>query len=391
MERESNLPKAPGNASRRSFLKYFGAAAAGAAIGVTAGRYILPSPPVTTQTGVKTTAEAPSCSASLRAAAEARGLLVGSAVSAETHESPDLPQPIWQDERYASLLLREFDYLTPGNYMKWEPIEKWGFALADAFVSFASQHQIKVKGHTLIGAGQLPARINSAMSAGDVQLEMQKHVRQIVGRYSRKVYAWDVVNEAVDDNEGLRKTIFLEKLGEGYITDAFRLAHEADPSALLFYNDYGAEAAGGSQKAKSDRVYELVKRLVADDVPIHGVGLQMHLNAWDCPMPEDVAANVRRLAALGLKVNISEMDVRISEEYLPGTLPERLEIQRRIYHDMIAACLKEEGFAAVTFWGFTDAHSWIDIHDGPDDPLLFDEKYQAKPAYWGVLDALLSG
>jgi len=157
---------------------------------------------------------------------------------------------------------------------------------------------------------------------------------------------------------------------------------------LLFYNDYDAEAAGGYQKVKSDRVYELVKKLVKDGVPIHGVGLQMHLFVVEYPKPEDIAANVRRLAALGLKVSITEMDVRVKD--VPLDINERLEMQRRVYHDVVAACIKEEGFMGVTFWGFTDAHSWInDVGQGPDYPLLFDENYQPKPAYWGVMDALL--
>jgi GH35 family endo-1,4-beta-xylanase len=116
----------------------------------------------------------------------------------------------------------------------------------------------------------------------------------------------------------------------------------------------------------------------------------MHIDAAaaDYPKPEDVAANIRRLAALGLNVNISEMDVRIRD--VAVDLPERLDVQRRVYHDIIAACRREEGFVAVTFWGFTDAHSWVNGSFGPDMPLLFDANYQPKPAYWGVLDALLS-
>ena len=175
------------------------------------------------------------------------------------------------------------------------------------------------------------------------------------------------MNEAVE-SDGLRKSIFLEKLGEGYIPEAFRLAHEADPNALLFYNDYDAEAAGGLQEAKSDQVYELARKLVNDNVPIHGVGLQMHLFAVESPNPEDIAANIRRLAALGLKVNISEIEVRIKE--LPLAMSERLEIQRRIYHDVIAACIKEKGFTDISFIGFTDAHAWVNQpgNGGPDWP-----------------------
>jgi endo-1,4-beta-xylanase len=119
----------------------------------------------------------------------------------------------------------------------------------------------------------------------------------------------------------------------------------------LFYNDYDAEAAGSDRywSRKSDRVYQLVRKLVADGVPIHAVGLQMHLMAWDYPKPEEIAANVRRLAALGLKVAITEMGVHIED--LPGSLPERLEVQRRVYHDVIAACLKERAFSWASLSG----------------------------------------
>jgi endo-1,4-beta-xylanase len=379
--------------SRRKFL-YGGivaAAAAGVTLGAVAGRYAwIPTPSsretvtetaTRTETVTRTIAETATETfvypRSLRAAAEARGLLVGSCVEGTPAKR------LWEDPTYASVLLRECNYLTPENNMKWEAIEEWGFAPADALVKFASDHQMKVKGHCLIWHEWLPARINSNLSADALRQAVEKHIREEVGHYRGKVYAWDVVNEAVDNNGELRKTIFLDKLGEGYIAEAFQLAHEADPDALLFYNDY-AEWPG----AKSDRVYELVKKLVADGVPIHGVGMQMHLMAWNHASPEDIAANVRRLVALGLKVAITEMDVRISESELPGTLTERLEIQRRIYHDVIAACIREK-VTGITFWGFTDAHSWIDLTFGPDDPLLFDENYQPKPAYWGVMDALL--
>ena len=379
-------------ANRRRFLKYTGAAAAAVAAGAITGRYAwtptslktvahtVTRTATLTQSVTETVTETVVYPVSLRAAAEARGILIGS----------EADEPSLRDARFGPILAREFDSLTPGWEMKWGYVDRMGYEVADYLVRFASDHRMKVKGHCLIWHTDLPAWVNSQMSANDLRLAMQKHIREEVTHYKGKVYAWDVVNEAVDDKEGLRKTVFLEKLGEEYIAEAFQLAHETDPNAFLFYNDYDAEAAGGWQKAKSDRVYELVRRLVSEGFPIHGVGLQMHLEAWSCPKAEDVAANVRRLAALGLKVVISEMDVRITDKKLPGTLSERLEVQRRIYHDIIAACLKEKGFAGVTLWGFTDAHSWIDESLGADDPLLFDEHYKPKPAYWGLMDALVS-
>ncbi len=129
-----------------------------------------------------------------------------------------------------------------------------------------------------------------------------------------------------------------------------------------------------------------MRDLRAQGVPIGGVGLQMHLDAASLPQVADIAGNMRRLAELGLLVNISEMDVRVAR--LPGPLGTRLEDQRRVYHDVVAVCVAEPRCHAITFWGFTDRHSWIDQFYGPDDPLLFDEAYRVKPAYNGVMDAL---
>jgi len=388
-EAETSMPeKSAARTDRRKFLTYLGVAAGGAAVGAALQRYgWIPTPTsgetaedtttlVRTQTITERVTETLVYPASLRAAAEARGLLIGS-------EADDTSL---KETRFASTLAREFNCITASS-MSWAQVDCCGYKPADALVKFAPTHQMKVKGHTLIWHGSLPDWISKDTSASTLRSTMQKHIREEVARYKGKVYAWTVVNEAVE-SDGLRKTILLEKLGEGYIAEAFQLAHETDPRALLFYNDYSAEAAGGSQKVKSDRVYELVKKLVTDGVPIHGVGLQMHLFGVEYPHPEDIAANVRRLAALGLEVQISEMDVRIKE--LPLAMSERLEMQRRIYHDVVAACVKEKGFTGVTFWGVTDAHWTNELGEsGTDYPLLLDENYQPKPAYWGVMDALL--
>ncbi len=139
--------------------------------------------------------------------------------------------------------------------------------------------------------------------------------------------------------------------------------------------------------AKSDRIFELVKGLKQAGVPIDGVGLQMHVEASGYPAVGDLAANIQRLAGLGLLVNISEMDVRIRN--VGGSQQARFDAQRVRYHDIVAACVAVPRCHAVTFWGFTDLHSWIDSAFGPDDPLLFDETYHAKPAFFGVEDAFL--
>jgi endo-1,4-beta-xylanase len=292
------------------------------------------------------------------------------------------------EPRYAATLAAEFDSLTPENAMKWGPIhpepDRFDFTPADDIVAFAEAHAMRVKGHALVWHEQLPAWVAS-LPADRLWAAMVEHVGAVVGRYRGRICAWDVVNEAVADTGGpLRDTVFLRRLGPGYIAEAFRIAHAADPGALLLYNDYGAEALGD----KSDRVFELVRGLVAQDVPIHGVGLQMHVRADAPPRPGHLRANIRRLAELGLSVTVSEMDVEV--RVLPGDRAARLAAQRRVYRDVVGACVAEPGCHGVTFWGVTDAHSWIGGPAGSAGPLLFDESLAPKPAYFGVLDGLLA-
>jgi endo-1,4-beta-xylanase len=310
-------------------------------------------------------------------AAAAPARLVGAAVQASLLRT--LPE-------YAAAFAHHFNYVTAEFEMKWGQIERQpgqrDYGRADEIAAFAEARGMRIKGHALVWHGDSPAWLES-LSPPEARIALEDHIRTTVGRYRGRIAAWDVVNEAIaDDRSGLRDTVYLRKLGPGYIAEAFRRAHEADPDALLIYNDYGAEGLG----RKSDDVYNLLRDLRAQGVPIGGVGLQMHLDAASRPETADIARNMRRLADLGLLVNISEMDVRVAR--LPGTPAARLEDQRRVYHDVVAACVAEPRCHAVTFWGFTDRYSWIDGFFGPDDPLLFDESYRAKPAYYGVMDAL---
>jgi len=311
----------------------------------------------------------------LRADAEASGRLIGAAI-----QSRYLAEPL-----YARTLARHFDYVTAEYEMKWDPTERqpgvFDFAGADALVTFAAANRMQIKGHALLWHQALPGWV-AALPANELQAAIESHIAAVVSRYRGQIAVWDVVNEAVADSGGLRDTVFLQKLGEGYLEQAFRAAHAADPGALLVYNDYGGEGLN----RKSDDVYALVRRLLDRGVPIGGVGLQMHVAAQNRPSNADIAANMRRLGALGLRVNVSEMDVRIRN--VAGDLSARLEVQRREYRDIVGLCTAEPACHAVTFWGFTDRYSWIDGFFGPDDPLPFDESYAAKPAFFGVQDAL---
>ncbi len=287
---------------------------------------------------------------------------------------------------YARTLSRHFDYVTAEWEMKWDPTERspgvFSFEGADAIVGFAETNRMRIKGHALLWHEALPDWVKS-LSPTALGTAIEDHVRTVVGRYRGRLVAWDVVNEAVaEDGSGLRDTVFRQKLGESYLDLAFRAAREADPEALLIYNDYGAEGRG----RKSDEVYALVRRLRERGVPVDGVGLQMHVSAQDRPPSGEIATNMRRLAELGLVVNVSEMDVRIRN--VAGDQSTRLAVQRREYEDIVAVCVAEPRCHAVTFWGFTDRYSWIDSFFGPDDPLLFDDGYAPKPAFFGVQDAL---
>jgi endo-1,4-beta-xylanase len=312
----------------------------------------------------------------LRADAEATGRAIGAAVQSR----------YLGETAYAATFARHFDYVTAEYEMKWDPTERqpgvFDFAGADAIASFAAAHGMKIKGHALLWHQALPAWVG-ALAPADLRAAIVSHIQAVVGRYRGQIVAWDVVNEAVaDDGSGLRDSVFLQKLGEGFLDLAFRTAHEADPAALLIYNDYGGEGLG----SKSDAIYALVSRLRARGVPVGGVGLQMHVAAQSRPPSADIAANMSRLAALGVLVNVSEMDVRIRN--VAGDLAARLAVQRGEYRDIVAVCVAEPACHAVTFWGFTDRYSWIDSFFGPDDPLLFDESYAPKPAFFGVQDAL---
>lgn len=313
----------------------------------------------------------------LRVLAQARGFFVGAAVSA---------RPLEREPLYAQTLAREFNILTPENAMKFGPLrparDRFNWRDADSLVSFAEANGMKIRGHTLVWHSQLPGWLSGGIQTKDeLAAILREHISAVVGRYRGRIAAWDVVNEAVADGGGLRDTVFLRTLGAEYIDLAFRLAHEADPEVRLFYNDYGAEALG----QKSDVVFGLVRDLKRRGVPVHGVGLQMHVTLESPPDPQGIAANIKRLGDLGLEIHITEMDVRIRE---PIT-EEKLGAQARVYRDIARACLSAPSCKALVLWGFTDRHSWIPgFFPGHGGGLIFDAAYQPKPAYTALAGVL---
>ncbi len=313
---------------------------------------------------------------SLRRTAQERGFLVGAAVNpARLSEAP-----------YAATLAREFNALTAENVLKFGPLRpsegRYEFDAADRLVRFAEENDMHVRGHTLVWYMQVPDWLRARTWTRDALLGvMHDHIQTVVGRYRGRIHTWDVVNEALMGDGSYRDSLWHRIIGPEYIDKAFRWAHEADPQARLFYNDYGAEAVN----KKSDAVYRLVSGMLERGVPIHGVGLQMHVSTESYPSPESIRSNIRRLAALGLAVHITELDVRIPE---PATA-EKLALQAQVYRNIAGACLAEPGCEAIVTWGFTDRYSWVpSFFKGYGSALPFDADYRPKPAYDALAQTL---
>lgn len=289
---------------------------------------------------------------------------------------------------YIDIVKKEFNYVTPENVGKWGSIQnttsnEWDFSSLDNMVSFVEENSMAFKGHALVWHSQAPSFINNTLSAEDLKELIDQHINMTAGRYSGQFYAWDVVNEAIGDDANYRDSVLFQKLGKDFIAQSFTTARAADPEAKLFYNDYNI----ANINAKSDAVYNMVKELLDNNIPIDGVGFQMHLDAGNAPSTEEMTENLTRFADLGLNVNISEIDIRVSS--LLWDTATKLAVQQQVYHRAVNACMNVELCDAVTFWGFTDKYSWVDGFFGPDDPLLYTAEYIRKPAYYAIADALL--
>lgn len=224
----------------------------------------------------------------------------------------------------------------------------YDFAGADRIASFAHAHGLKMRGHTLLWHEQVPDWLAATRLTRDQAAQLvRSHIQKVVSRYAGRMYAWDVVNEAVDDDAHLRDSGFANILGPDYIADAFRWSHEADPQVLLFYNDYGIE----EKNAKSDAVYELLSGLLARKVPVHGVGFQCHFSVDDPPDFGSMRENIARFARLGLTIHFTEIDVR-------GKVPftkETLSRQSAIYRGLGRLFAEEPACRAAVFWVFPTA------------------------------------
>ena len=307
----------------------------------------------------------------------------------------------FSEPEYASTLGREFNMIEPENAMKWTATEpargRFDFAPGDKVVEFAEAHRMKVRGHNLLWGSYNPAWLSSRLTSSALREIMHQHIARVAAHYAGRVFAWDVVNEAFDELRPgkLRSTLWLNQPGIGlaangssYIERCFRWAHEADPQALLFYNEAGAEVVN----PKSDAIYAMVRDFRQRGVPIDGVGFQMHIENLRADVAS-ISTNIKRFTALGVQVHITEMDVALPVDLNGNPRPEDLQQQADIYREIATACLSHPGCTAIQTWGFTDKYSWIGSHSKHTQgaALPFDRNYGAKSAYAALRDALAAG
>jgi endo-1,4-beta-xylanase len=333
------------------------------------------------------------CAQSLRQEAENDAVLVGTAVR---------PSQL-SEQSYASTLAREFNMLEPEDAMKWWVLRPdaatYDFRQGDEVVRFAQGHQMKVRGHCLVWGRHNPDWLTQAhFSSRQLSRLLREHITRVMKHYAGEVFAWDVINEALDENGNVRDSLWHNQPGIGsqtgtaYIEQVFRWARKADPRALLFYN----EAEGEGLNRKSDAIYAMVKDFRRRGVPIDGVGFQMHIPTLDADVAAiaaNIAANITRLTALGVQVHITELDVSLPVDSNGQPRPDDLIHQAEVYRGIVRACLNSAGCTAIQTWGFTDKYSWIGSHSrgARGQALPFDRAYQPKPAYRAVLEELSAG
>lgn len=313
-----------------------------------------------------------------------------------------------KNEKANLLIRREFNAITPENIMKSQLIHPavniYNFDIADKYVEYGQKNKMYVVGHTLVWHSQLPAFVNKIRSADSLRIFMTEHINTVAGRYAGKINSWDVVNEALNEDGTLRKSIFLNKLGEGYIKEAFDLAAKADPNAALYYNDYNIE-----QPAKRKGAIEIIKKLQASGTKINGVGIQGHWSINNLNL-KNIEESIIEFSQLGIKVAFTELDLTVlpnpwdlkgadvNQRFAENpalnpykdALPDSIQtVLANRYKDIFKIFLKHrDKISRVTFWGVDDSHSWLNgfpIRNRTNYPLLFDRALEPKKAYQAVL------
>jgi endo-1,4-beta-xylanase len=317
--------------------------------------------------------------AQLRAGADRRGISIGAAVAMT---------PFRGEAIYQETLRREFNMIVAENAMKWDALRPsratFNFTDADALRNFALTNNMTMRGHTLVWHSQIASwLLNGNFSREETIAILQDHISTVVTRYRGVVTQWDVVNEPFEENGTMRNSFWMQRIGPDYIRLAFEFARQADPTAKLYINDFNTEGTS----AKANAMFNLVRDLRAQGVPIDGVGIQMHLIS-PFTVQQQHRDNIQRLAGLGVDIAFTEADLRIA---LPTTAT-KLQQQATGYGQLLQLCLSQPRCRAFVTWGFTDKFSWVpSTFSGQGDALIFDANYQIKPAYTSLLNTLGTG
>jgi endo-1,4-beta-xylanase len=324
-----------------------------------------------------------------------KGMVIGVAINQRQFDGTDTAA--------ADIITKQFNQISPENVLKFQPTQpaadRYAFEAADKYVTFGVDRHMQVVGHTLVWHSQTGAWVFQGADGKPADRDtllarMRDHIRTVVGRYKGRIHGWDVVNEAIDEDGSLRKSPWQVGIGDDYIAKAFEFAHDADPGAELYYNDFNLE-----KPAKRTGVIRLVKDLQARKLRIDGIGNQAHWRL-ETPAIGEIDAALQELHATGLKVMYTELDINLLENTprgadpavanpyangLPDAVQERLA-QR--YADVFRVFLKHrKAVTRVTFWGLSDADSWLN-RGRMNYPLLWDRQRQPKPAFNAVVEAL---
>ena len=312
------------------------------------------------------------------------------------HEDEDYPDPFPDDEQYRDHLAAEYTSLTHENYLKWEFIHpnEWGefhFEEADAVVELAQANGMDMRGHALFWHSQNPEWLEEGVENGEFSEDklremLEEHVRTVVSRYAGCIQQWDLANEIFDDDEEpqLRDgstddpgNIWIRELGIEILDDVFEWAHEEDPDALLFYNDYNVDGLN----AKADAYHDLIQEQLDRGVPVHGFGAQTHLSML-YGFDDSYQENLQRFSDLGLHTAVTEIDVRGEVDDEDSMSQEDRAGAAERFETTLQACLEVEDCDSYTVWGTLDEHSWVPgTFEGEGDATLHEGDYERKPSY----------
>ncbi|KAF4977922.1 hypothetical protein FZEAL_5627 [Fusarium zealandicum] len=294
------------------------------------------------------------------------------------------------DEAYKALAndAEEFGQLVPENGQKWDATEpsqdQFSYTKGDVVTDLAKKNGQVLRCHALTWHSQLPNWVSSgSFSAKELQSIIEAHISNVVGHYKGDCYAWDVVNEAIDDSGEWRDSVFYQTLGTDYLAISFNAARKADPEAKLYYNDYNIENNG----AKTERALELVKIVQDAGAPIDGVGFQGHMIVGSAPSRSDLVTVLERFTALDVEVAYTELDIRHAS--VPAS-ESALKTQGDDFANVVGSCLDVEGCVGVTVWGVSDKYSWVpNTFSGAGEALIYNDKYEKKPA-WSSISSILA-